>query len=73
MLVGAGPALAAGDIETCRDAAAEAEARLAACESVIADDKITGKTKGAAFCVSWRCADEEARLRRRYRGLQRGA
>jgi tetratricopeptide (TPR) repeat protein len=48
-LVGAGPALAAGDIETCRNVAAEAVARLAACESVIADDKITGKSRGSAF------------------------
>ena len=45
----AAPALAAGDIDTCRDAAAEPAARLAACESVIADDKITGKLKAAAF------------------------
>src|SRR5436853_4872399 len=48
-LAAAGPALAAGDIDTCRDAAAEPAARLAACESVIADDKITGKPKAAAF------------------------
>ena len=50
-LVAAGPALAAGDIDTCRDAAADPVVRLAACETVIADDKITGKTKASAFWV----------------------
>ena len=54
MLVVAGPALAAGEIDTCRDARAEPVARLAACESVIADEKITGPSRAAAFCVSWR-------------------
>ena len=49
MLAAAGPALAAGDIETCRNTTAEPEARLAACESVIADDKITGPSRAAAF------------------------
>ena len=44
-----GPALAAGDIDTCRDAGAEPAPRLAACESVIADEAITGKSKAAAF------------------------
>jgi tetratricopeptide (TPR) repeat protein len=48
-LVTAGPALAAGDIDTCRDSGAEPAARLAACEAVIADDKITGKPRGSAF------------------------
>ena len=48
-LVAAGPARAAGDIDTCRDNGAEPAARQAACESVIADDKITGKSKGYAF------------------------
>lgn len=48
-LFAAGPALAAGDIDTCRDAQAEPAARLAACETVIADDKITGKSRGAAL------------------------
>ncbi len=43
------PVLAAGDIDTCRDAGAEAVPRLAACESVIADEAITGKSKAAAF------------------------
>src|ERR1700688_3153449 len=47
----AGPALAAGDIDSCRDAAAEPAARLAACETVIADDKISGKSKAMAFSV----------------------
>ncbi|WP_159008316.1 caspase family protein [Bradyrhizobium sp. S69] len=50
-LVAAAPALAAGDVDTCRDLGAEPAARLAACESVIADDKITGKSKAAAFGV----------------------
>jgi Flp pilus assembly protein TadD, contains TPR repeats len=48
-LVAAGPARAAGDIDTCRDNGAEPAARQAACESVIADDKITGKSKTYAF------------------------
>lgn len=42
-LVAAGPARAAGDIDACRDVAADPAARLAACETVIADDKITGR------------------------------
>ena len=45
----AGPALAAGDIDTCRDNAAEPVARLAACESVIADDKSASKSRAFAF------------------------
>ncbi|UPK02861.1 caspase family protein [Bradyrhizobium sp. 170] len=49
MLVAAGPARAAGDVETCRNATAEPAARLAACESVIADEKITGPSRAAAF------------------------
>ncbi|MEH2614029.1 caspase family protein [Bradyrhizobium sp. AZCC 1693] len=49
MLVAASPARAAGDVETCRNATAEPTARLAACESVIADDKITGPSRAAAF------------------------
>ena len=48
-LFAAAPALAAGDIDTCRDAQAEPAARLTACEAVIADAKITGKPRGAAF------------------------
>jgi tetratricopeptide (TPR) repeat protein len=44
-----GPARAAGDIETCRNNSAEPAARLAACESVIADEKITGPSRAAAF------------------------
>jgi hypothetical protein len=39
MLVAASPARAAGDIDTCRNATAEPVGRLAACESVIADEK----------------------------------
>jgi tetratricopeptide (TPR) repeat protein len=49
MLAAAGPARAAGDIETCRNNTAEPVARLAACESVIADEKITGPSRAAAF------------------------
>jgi len=49
MLVAASPARAAGDVETCRNATAEPVARLAACESVIADEKITGPSRAAAF------------------------
>jgi len=49
MLAAAGPAQAAGDIDTCRNSTAEPVARLAACESVIADEKITGPSRAAAF------------------------
>src|SRR5215212_6233772 len=49
MLAAAGPARAAGDIDTCRNSSAEPAARLAACESVIADEKITGPSRAAAF------------------------
>ncbi|MEH2587567.1 caspase family protein [Bradyrhizobium sp. AZCC 1721] len=49
LLVAAGPARAAGDVETCRNNSAEPAARLAACESVIADEKITGTSRAAAF------------------------
>jgi len=51
MLLAASPARAAGDIEGCRNARVNPEAGLAACETVIADDKITGKPKGAAFWI----------------------
>ncbi|MFB9268420.1 caspase family protein [Bradyrhizobium erythrophlei] len=44
-----GAARAAGDIDTCRNNQAEAAARLTACESVIADDAISGKSKAAAY------------------------
>ena len=44
----AGPALAASEIGTCRDAGAASEARLAACSAVIADATITGGSKAAA-------------------------
>jgi tetratricopeptide (TPR) repeat protein len=47
-LVATSPALAAGDIDTCRNSSAEAAARLAACETVIADTTITGKSRAAA-------------------------
>ena len=51
MLFAVGPARAAGDIDTCRKQDAEPAARLAACETVIADDKITGKSRAAAFWI----------------------
>jgi tetratricopeptide (TPR) repeat protein len=44
----AGPALATAAIETCTDAGAASEARLAACSAVIADATITGRPKAAA-------------------------
>ena len=43
-----GPALAASEIETCRDAGATSDARLAACSAVIADTTIPGGPKAAA-------------------------
>jgi tetratricopeptide (TPR) repeat protein len=46
--VSAASACAATEIETCRDNQAEATARLAACNAVIADDKVTGKPKAYA-------------------------
>src|SRR6185436_1897048 len=49
MLAATAPARAAGDIDTCRNSTAEPVARLAACESVIADEKITGPSRAAAF------------------------
>lgn len=60
VLVLAGSAHAAGDVETCRNNEAEATARLAACETVIADDKISGKSKAAAY---WYRADTLAKKR----------
>lgn len=50
-LFAAASALAAGDIDTCRDAQAEPAARLAACDAVIADDKVTGKSRAFAVWV----------------------
>src|SRR4051812_44607193 len=50
-LAGVGPALAAADIDTCRDPVAEPEARLVACSAVTVDDAITGKPKAAAYQV----------------------
>jgi Flp pilus assembly protein TadD len=41
-------ALAATDLETCRDNQAEAAERLAACKAVTADDNVTGKPKAFA-------------------------
>lgn len=51
MLAGAGPVLAAADIDACRDPATEPEARLVACSAVTADDTISGKPRGAAYQV----------------------
>ena len=51
MLVATSPARAAGDIEGCRNARENPVAGLAACETVIADDTITGKPKAAAFWI----------------------
>lgn len=50
-LAAAGPARAAGDIDTCRNQQADPAARLAACETVIADDKMPAKSRAGAFWV----------------------
>jgi tetratricopeptide (TPR) repeat protein len=50
-LAAADPARAAGDIDTCRKQDAEPAARLTACESVIADDNISGKPRAGALWV----------------------
>jgi tetratricopeptide (TPR) repeat protein len=50
-LVSAGSALAAADIVTCRDPAAQPEARLVACSAMTADDSIAGKPRAAAYQV----------------------
>jgi len=50
-LAGAGPVLAAADIDACRDPATEPEARLVACSAVTADDRISGKSRAAAYQV----------------------
>ena len=44
----AAPALAASEIDTCRDTGATSEARLAACSAVIADATTAGGPKAAA-------------------------
>jgi tetratricopeptide (TPR) repeat protein len=49
LLAAAGPARAAGDIDTCRNSTAEPAERLTACESVITDEKITGTSRAIAF------------------------
>jgi len=59
-LAAANPARAAGDIDACRKQDAEPAARLAACETVIADDKITGKPRAGA-CSSERSAPSSRR------------
>ena len=56
----AGPALAATDIETCRDNQADAAARLTACNGAVADDKVTGKPKAFA---NWYIGDSLLRKR----------
>src|SRR5438552_6139344 len=48
LFVVAMPALAASDVETCRDNQAEAAVRLTACTAVTADEKVTGKPKAYA-------------------------
>src|SRR4030095_6629442 len=53
-------ALAATDIETCRDNQADAAARLVACNAAIADDKVTGKPKAFAH---WYIGDSLLRKR----------
>jgi tetratricopeptide (TPR) repeat protein len=50
-LAAASPARAAGDLDTCRNQQAEPAARLAACETVIADDKMPAKSRAGAFWV----------------------
>lgn len=50
-LAAAVPALAAADIDTCRDLGADPDARLVACTAVTADDKVTGKSRAAAYQV----------------------
>jgi tetratricopeptide (TPR) repeat protein len=47
-------ALAATDVDTCRDNQADAAIRLTACNAVIADDKVTGRPKAFAH---WYLAD----------------
>src|SRR5258708_31634472 len=47
----ASPALAAADLDTCRDIQADLSLRLAACEDVIAEGKVSGKSIAAAYQV----------------------
>jgi tetratricopeptide (TPR) repeat protein len=53
-------ALAATDIETCRDNQADGAARLTACNAAVADDKVTGKPKAFAH---WYIGDSLLRKR----------
>ena len=55
-----GAARAAGDVDTCRNAQAEAAARLAACDSVIADEAISAKSRAFAY---WYRGDTLAKKR----------
>ena len=48
LFVVAMPALAATEVETCRDNKVEAAVRLTACTAVAADEKVTGKPKAFA-------------------------
>jgi tetratricopeptide (TPR) repeat protein len=59
-LLAATSALAATDVETCRDNQADAAARLTACSAVVADDKAPGKPKAFA---SWYIADSLVKKR----------
>jgi tetratricopeptide (TPR) repeat protein len=59
-VVAATSALAATDIETCRDNQADAAARLTACNAAIADDKVTGRPKAFA---TWYIGDSLLRKR----------
>ena len=60
LMLTATSALAATDVETCRDNQAEAAARLTACNAVIADDKVTGKPKAVAH---WYIGDSLSKKR----------
>jgi len=62
MLGAAGPAQAAGDIDTCRNSTAEPAERLTACESVIADENDHRHLPRRRLLVSRRHPGEEARL-----------
>ena len=65
-LLFASSALAATDVETCRDNQAEAAVRLTACNAVIADDKVTGRPKAFA---NWHVAESHMKKREYDRAL----
>ena len=56
------PALAATDLETCRDNKAEAAARLTACNAVVGGQQGHRQAEGLCQLVHRRCPAEEARL-----------